>query len=78
MLRFAACFGLLDVGRFGGFTDLVNLDDVALGIVEEDLMPSFDGPCAEIRKGNATLGQAALDPFDIVGAETRYGRARAG
>ena len=32
-LRFAACLRLLDVGFLGGFTDLVNLDDVALGIV---------------------------------------------
>ena len=53
-----------------GFTDLVNLDDVALGIVEEDLMPSFDGPCAEISKGHVALGQTALDAFDVIRPES--------
>jgi hypothetical protein len=69
-LRFAACFGLLDVGRFGGFTDLVNLDDVALGIMEENLMPSFDGPCAEISKGYVALCQSALNAFDVIRPES--------
>src|SRR5450755_880726 len=68
-LRFAACLELLDAGLFGGFTDLVNLDDVALGIVEEDLMPSFDGPCAEIGKGHIALCQTALDAFDVIRPE---------
>ena len=33
--RVAGALKSLDVGLFGRFTDLVNLDDVALGIVEE-------------------------------------------
>jgi hypothetical protein len=68
-LRFAACLKLLGVGRFVRFTDLVNLDNVALGIVEEDLMPSFDGPRAEIGKGHVTLCQTALNALDIIGPE---------
>ena len=67
---FAACVRLLDVGFLGRFTDLVNLDDVALGIVEEDLMPSFNGPCPEIGKGHVPLGQTTLDAFDVIRPES--------
>ena len=48
---------------------LVHLDDVAVGVIEEDLLPAFHGPGAEVRVGDALLLQPALEGIDVVGAE---------
>ena len=48
---------------------LVHLDDVAFGVVEEDLRPALHGPGAVIGKRDAFLRQAPLEGVDIVGAE---------
>src|SRR6516162_6733490 len=48
---------------------LMNLDDVALGVVEEDLMPAVHGPGAIVRVGDAFLVEPLLEGRDIVGSE---------
>src|SRR5215813_220087 len=49
--------------------DLMHLDDVAVGVVEEDLLPTLHGPGAEVAEGDALLLEALLERLDVVGAE---------
>ena len=48
----------------------MNFDDVAVGVVEENLAPTFDRPVAVIGIGNALLLQAFLECRHVVGAES--------
>src|SRR5262249_42449491 len=48
---------------------LVHFDDVAVRIVEEDLLPTLHRPGAEVGVGNAVLLEAALEGLDVVGAK---------
>src|SRR5688500_20223494 len=54
---------------------LVHLDDVAVGVVEEDLLPAFHGPGAVVGEGDALVRQALLEGLDVIGAEGEIGRA---
>src|SRR5215472_856117 len=47
----------------------MHLDDVALRVMEEDLMPAVHRPGAVVRVGDALLVEPLLEGGDIVGAE---------
>src|SRR5690349_23742890 len=49
--------------------NLVHFDDVAFGVVKENLLPTAHRPGAVVRIGNALVLQALLKGLDIVGAE---------
>src|SRR5262245_18537767 len=48
---------------------LMHFDDVAIGIVEEDLLPTLHRPSAEVGVGNAVLLEAPLECLDVIGAK---------
>src|SRR5205085_4892606 len=48
---------------------LMHLDDVALRVMEEDLMPAVHGPRAIVRVGDTLLVEPLLEGGDIVGPE---------
>src|SRR5262249_18544771 len=48
---------------------LVHFDDVAVRIIEEDLLPTLHRPSAEVGVGNAVLLEATLERLDVVGAK---------
>ena len=50
------------------FSDLVNLDDVAVGVIEKDLLPTGHGGVPPIGKGDALVVQMRLERREIVGA----------
>ena len=54
---------------FGSLVDLMHLDDVAVRIVEEDLVPAVHGPGAVVRIGHALFVEPLLEGGDVVGAE---------
>src|SRR5579871_1952923 len=47
----------------------MDLDDIAFGVIKEDLMPAVHGPGPVIRIGNALLVEALLEGGDVVGPE---------
>ncbi len=47
----------------------MDFDDVAFGVVEEDLLPAVHGPGAVVGEGDALGAQVRLEGFDVVGAE---------
>src|SRR6266540_3767624 len=49
--------------------DLMHLDDVAVEIIEENLLPASHGPAAVVGIGNAFFLQMSLERGDVVGAE---------
>src|SRR5690606_6982339 len=51
------------------FVDLVDLDDIAGRVIEENLLPTLHGPGAEIGIGDALLLQALLEGSNVVRAE---------
>lgn len=48
---------------------LMNLDDVTIRVVQEDLVPTRNGPAAVIRVTNAKLIALAHEALDVIGAE---------
>src|SRR5262245_63326182 len=48
---------------------LVHLDDLAVRVVEEDLLPALHGPGAIVRERDALGLEARLEGVDVVGAE---------
>ena len=48
---------------------LVDLDDIALGIVEEDLMPAVHRPLAVVGIGDVLLLEPPLEGRNVIGAE---------
>src|SRR5690606_25229389 len=48
---------------------LVDLDDVAFRVVEEDLLPAAHRPVAVVGISNAVGLEVALESLDVVGAE---------
>lgn len=55
--------------QLGSISDLMNLDDVAVGIVEENLLPPVHRPGAIIGVRDPLLLQVPLECFEIVGSE---------
>jgi len=55
--------------QLGSISDLMNLDDVAVGIVEENLLPPVHRPGAIVGVGDPVLLEAPLECFEIVGSE---------
>jgi hypothetical protein len=47
----------------------VHLGHVALGVVEEDLLPAAHGPGAVVRERDALLPEAPLERREVVGPE---------
>jgi hypothetical protein len=48
---------------------LMDFDDVALGVMEEDLLSTPHGPSTVIREGDARLAQRPLERFDVIRPE---------
>jgi hypothetical protein len=62
---------LAPLGFAGGrlFLHLMHLDDVALRVVEENLVPAVHRPGTVVRIGDAFLVEPLLEGGNIVGAE---------
>src|SRR3954453_8089668 len=52
-----------------GATILMDLDDIAFGVVKEDLLPTVHGPGAIVREGDAALLEPPLERFNVVRPE---------
>jgi hypothetical protein len=48
----------------------MDLDDVAIGVVQEDLVPTSDSPNAVIRVTNTELIEPPFERHDVIGTET--------
>jgi hypothetical protein len=52
--------------------DLMHFDDVAGGIIEEDLIPAVHRPLATVGIGNVLFLEPLFESFNVIGAESDH------